>query len=70
MQNVEVMMKSTQEAAQNHSVVEYLQRLSTKELLHLLRCCFENESTSAFYAKEIISILDSRFDETKKQQAR
>ncbi len=59
-------MKPTHQATQNHSVVGYMQRLSTKELLHLLRCHLESKHDSAFYAEEIISILENRFDETQK----
>lgn len=65
-------MNSMHPSAQNHSVSGYLQRLSTKELFHLLHCHLENSVDSSIGTKEILSVLESRFEEmqTKQQQAR
>ena len=65
-------MNSMHPSAQNHSAGGYLQRLSTKELFHLLHCHWENSGGSSICTKEILSILESRFEEmqTKQQQAR
>lgn len=59
-------MRPTREEEESHSVIGYLRCLSTEELLHLLRNCYESDSDNAFYAKEIISVLESRFDKTQK----
>lgn len=60
------MMSLMQETSQNHSVLGYMQRLPTKELFHLLRRYIESDSDSEFYIKEIISILENRFEECQK----